>query len=357
MITYAPDDNQAIIEHIDVERKKLQLQLKVLSDTSKEIRWEWIKLEIDLPEHLLKHASAKNDLRLVCIHGQWLPVLDYKIKVPIPRVQESEYFVTVDWGVRKLLTICVFDRRGNQICRPIFLKFGPLKSKLSRIRKQVDHLKAQRDKLPKDSEKWKRYNVKIAKQWRKYRAIQKSLAHLAANIIVLVAKLYGASSIYVEGLKSLKSSDKPADTNWWINTTVRQAIFDKVEYKAKLQGIKLQRPVNPAYTSCFCPRCGARGYHVKASNNLKRSKSGGWFCCPKCHFNADRDYVATCNIAKKVLYGDDLRLSQGIFYRKSPSDLPFRPNTLAMQLIVRNLKGWNKSVVLKPRFFSGTLRS
>ncbi|MFQ6042016.1 MAG: zinc ribbon domain-containing protein [Candidatus Poribacteria bacterium] len=58
--------------------------------------------------------------------------------------------------------------------------------------------------------------------------------------------------------------------NWKINSTVRRQIYEKVEYKASLAGIELSNPINPAFTSQFCLKCGKRGHHVKASDRLIR---------------------------------------------------------------------------------------
>ena len=174
------------------------------------------------------------------------------------------------------------------------MKCDAIQKKLFRIREEIDNLKAKRDKLPKGSTLALWYNREISKKWNKYRAIQKQLSHLASNVIVEIAKIYNCSRIYVEWLGSLKSRKLSKTLNWKINSQVRQQIYEKVEYKANLCGISLEKPINPAWTSQFCPKCGKHGYHVKASDRLnERKKSGGWFYCKNCGYNADRDYVAT----------------------------------------------------------------
>lgn len=353
MFTYAPDDGQAI--QIEKREDHLCLHLKVMPE--EESKWEWITLNISLPTFLRDLPAVAPDLRLVNIHGEWLPVLDYKVQVPWEKKQRSPYFLTVDWGVRKLITMCVFDRAGYQISPPIFLKFEPIQKKLLAIRNEIDHLKSKRDKLPMNHSLGNKYNREIAKRWRKFSALQKELAHLASSVIVLVAQIYQCSEIYVEWLKGLKSSKFSPSLNFLINTTVREAIYEKVAYKANLVGISLKRPVQPYGTSQYCPRCGAKGYHVKAPNSSEPVKSGSWFVCPSCHFNADRDYVACCNLARKVLYGNLNDCSKGIAYTTVPtSDLLFRQSSSCEQLR-RNLHGWKEVVVLNPqKFFCGTLR-
>jgi putative transposase len=352
IFSYAPDDGQAI--KINPVGDKLEIEMKIFAD-----KWQWIKISLPLPQHLQGKTFCAPDLRMACIHGKWLPVLDYKILEPIEKKQKGKYFLTVDWGTRKLLTVCIFDYNGNQISTPIFLKFDPLRNKLLRIRKLIDRLKSIRDRLSIHNPRWTKYNRIIAQLWRKYRAINKNLSHLAANFITLIAKIYECD-IYVEWLKGLKSTDKGPDLNWIINTTIRQAIYDKVQYKATLLGLTFHKPIPPAYTSSFCPRCGEKGHHVVAPNNPKKKKSGSWFVCPQCKFNADRDYVACCNLARKVLYGNSLvNLSKAVIYKKSAiPDLPIRQgNSLHGERLRRCLNGWKKSVFIRHCFFSGTLRN
>ena len=349
MISYAPDDGQAI--HIVEKGDYLEIELKVISEeniegNSQDISWQWVKVKVPLPENLRKRKMCQPDLRLICIHGHFLPVLDYKIEMPCESPQYTPRLMTIDWGIRKLVTICIFDRKGNQISIPIFLHFDPIKAKLLRIRKEIDYLKAKRDRLPKNSCKRKKFNREIAKRWRKYRAIDKALAHFAANIIVLIAKLYNCSTIYIEWLKGLKSKDKSRETNWLINTTIRQKIYDLVAYKARILGMKLAKPIPPGYTSRYCPKCGKLGYHAPSSDRLNEKKPAGeWFVCPHCGYNADRDYVACQNLARKALYGNSLKNQTKAFvYKKDASGILSRQrNRLQLfycRRLLRNFNGW-----------------
>jgi len=269
-------------------------------------------------------------------------------------------FLTVDWGLNKLVTVCVFSPSGEQISRPFFLKCDKIQKKLLRIRKEIDNLKSKRDNLPRHSTKSIWYNREIAKRWRKFRQIQKQVSHLASNVIVEIAKLYNCSKIYVENLCSLKSKKLSRRLNWQINSQVRCQVFEKVEYKARLAGICLERPINPAYTSRYCPKCGCKGYHVKSSDRLEeRIKSGGWFYCKNCGYNADRDYVACQNIARKALWGNKLKnMRKAFVYRaKAISDKLFRQSIDAYSRLRHNLNGWKKVVFLKPVYLvAGTLR-
>jgi len=353
ILSFAPDDGQAI--QMERHEDYLVLRLKVLEDD----KWKWVSLAVTLPPFLRSYMAVAPDIRVVCVHGEWVPVLDYKIQRPCEEEKETPYFLTVDWGVRKLITVCVFDRQEHQICPPIFLKFETIHNKLSRIRTEIDALKAKRDSWPRNSSLWAKYNREIARRWRKFRAIQKELAHLASSVIVLIAQIYGCSEIYVEWLKGLKSQKYGHSLNWLINTTVREAIYEKVAYKAKLVGIELKRPVQPYGTSQYCPRCGKKGIHTQAPNQTAEVKSGGWFLCPSCGYNADRDYVACCNLARKVLYGNLKDNLNVIAYKAIKiSDLLFRQSSCFRKRLRQHLNGWKAVISLQPQKFScGTLRS
>lgn len=362
MISYAPDDEQAI--KFVREDNKINVSLKVLkedrNEPSKRSDWEWIDFSFSLPDVLSTEnlSLASPDLRV--LSGKLVPVLDFKIEVSEKKEKESSHFVTVDWGVNKLVTICVFNEDGEQISRPFFLKCDAIQKKLLRIRKEIDTLQGKRDKLPEGDSKAKWHNKEIARRWNKFRQIQKQLSHLAGNVIVIIAKIYNCSKIYVEWLGSLKSKKLSNTLNWKINSTVRQQIYDKVEYKASLAGISLEKPINPAFTSQFCPKCGQKGHHVKASDKLnKKVHSGGWFYCKNCGYNADRDYVATQNIARKALYGNKLKsMSKTFVYTaKVISDKLFRQSISLCEGLCHNLNGWKNSVFLRPVYLvAGTLR-
>lgn len=349
MLNYAPDDGQAI--RYKVEGTKLHLQLKVADkDKPRERKdWRWIEHTMPLPKIVQGKVLASPTLRAANIRGEMKPVLDVVVRMPIPEKIESDRFLTVDWGVRKI-TICLFNRDGEQISQPIFLQWGRLQDKLYRIRQQIDVLKSKRGQHPKRSTQARWYNREIAKHWRKFRALQKELSHLVSNVIVEVATLYGCSHIYIEWLKGLKSRHFGRRLNWQINKTVRGQIEEKLEYKCLLNGLTLIR-LNPAYTSQFCPKCGCKGHHVKAPDRLNEiCKGGAWFVCPSCTFNGDRDYVACHNLARKVV-GDNALKHNSTFFAyttKMSSDWLFRQKTSACRRLSQVLGGWKHSFFLRP---------
>ena len=360
-LTYAPDDGQAM--QMEKEKGKLKLKFKVYNGEKAKKKWDWCKSELLLPKFLDDKIKAAPDIRTEFKHGEWLVVLDYKVKVRKQKYTRKENFLTVDWGANKLLTICAFNKKGEQISQPIFLNHEKIQRKILRIRQDIDQWKSKRDKKN-HPDHLKKCNREIAKRWKKIRNLNKVLSHLGANAILCVAQLYNCSNIYIEWLKSLKSKKNGAYLNWKINSTIRQSIFDIVKYKSELLGMKLGRPVNPVGTSMYCPHCGNKGEHFKASDNKKCSaKSYPWFVCPACSYNADRDYVATLNIARKVLFckgkSKSLKnMKKGIVYKKvSLPDMPLRQDARSTSETSRkndsgpaHMNGWFASVFLTPKY-------
>lgn len=90
----------------------------------------------------------------------------------------------------------------------------------------------------------------------------------------------------------------------------RGNIVTVTRYKALRKGIRVET-VKAFSTSQICPRCNARGEHVKAPDRLDE-KSGryGFFYCPDCGYTADRDYAAALNIGRRFLLDGNGRSSR-----------------------------------------------
>lgn len=80
ILTYAPDDKQAI--KITAEEEKIKLSFKVIDYENNKIKWKWIDTTIEIPPFLRDKQITPPDLRLDCIRGDWFPVLDFKITIP-----------------------------------------------------------------------------------------------------------------------------------------------------------------------------------------------------------------------------------------------------------------------------------
>jgi len=164
----------------------------------------------------------------------------------------------------------------------------------------------------------------IASCWRKYEARNNDLAHLAANILILLASVWEAELISGESLKSLKSEGRGRGAkgrwvNWRNNSQIRGALWRTLRYKCRLSGLHLvwQYPTGTTHT---CPHCGQPA-HTYTSPALDATKldAGPWLRCVACGWNGARDYAAAINIA----------LLGVVFLKQAPSTTQDNPSPLS----------------------------
>jgi transposase len=128
------------------------------------------------------------------------------------------------------------------------------------------------------------------------------LAHLAANILILLATVWQAELIAGESLKSLRStghgrSAKGRWMRWRNNSQIRGELWRCLRYKCHLVGLRLvwQYPKGTTHT---CPHCGKPvKTYTDPSLDSKPQDSGAWLRCFACGWNGARDYAAAINIA------------------------------------------------------------
>jgi transposase len=254
--------------------------------------------------------------------GTRYAVLDFIVEVPVERASPFEEIQSVlgfDWGVRVLVTASVVDLDGHQIGRPFFLDTGPFDGRQARLRRQIDQLKTkvarleqQRDRFPVDDPRRRPSEEalpilrrEIGRCWRKYAARNNDLAHLAANILLVLASTFDCKLIAGESLKSMKSAGrgKGAKGRWrnWRNTSqVRGELWRVLRYTCFLAGVRLEWQ-QPRQTSHVCPRCGSPADTYSAPSHRDQITAwGAWLCCsnPACLWNGSRDYAASVNIAR-----------------------------------------------------------
>ena len=143
--------------------------------------------------------------------GSLVAVLDVIVQVPKSPLAEweaVERVVGFDWGVHTLITAVVLDANSQQVSRPLFLNTGGIDGQQARTRRQIDKLKAKRDRLPPGDPASAPYDEHITRCWRLYEARNQELAHLAANVLLLFASIWGCSLICGESLKTLKSTGR-----------------------------------------------------------------------------------------------------------------------------------------------------
>jgi hypothetical protein len=218
--------------------------------------------------------------------------------------------------VRTLVTATVVDLSGNRLSPPLFLDTGGFDGRQAHTRRHIDRLKskvakleARRDQFPVGDQRREPSERKlailrreIARCWRKYEARNNDLAHLAANILILLATVWGAELISGESLKSLKSEGRGKSARgrwvrWRNNSQIRGALWRCLRYKCFLSGMHLAWQ-HPRGTTHTCPHCGQPA-NTYASPALEAPEldAGAWLRCVACGWNGARDYAAAINIA------------------------------------------------------------
>jgi putative transposase len=326
------------------EQKRATLLLK-LRTPNEEGRWAWGEWSqaIPLPETVFgylwqgarQEAPTLREIR--SDDGRRVAVLDVILEVPAcyvsPLEQESRV-LGFDWGIRSLITVSVLEKpEGDepycQVSRPVFLDSGGIDGRQARLRREIDRLKACRERyhtlikqarsahaaqhtpLPTDFPRWNArvsdYEARINQCWKKYERRNRELAHLASNLLILLALLYDCRLICGENLTTLKTEGRGRGVrgrfrNWRNNTTVRGELWRVLKYKCHLLGIRA-RQVEPRGTTHTCPRCHQPAKTFASSAPADRAKAiewGAWLCCdnPVCLWNGARDYAASLNIAR-----------------------------------------------------------
>src|SRR5712692_7110011 len=328
MPTYAGDDGgekgQAYRLALDLDAGVARFRFRYPDEAG---IWHWRKVDtlIPLPD-VVKERLTHGELMAPTLReeqradGERFVVLDFIIlveKAELPAWESVERVLGADWGVHTLLTATTVDEHSEQVGRPFFLNTGGFDGRQARTRRQIDELKKkvakgeeQRDALPPDDPKRLWFNQKLAvwrreidRCWRKYEQRNRALAHLASNVLLLLCQMYGCSLLSMESLKTLKSTGRGRGVrgkwrNYRNNSTIRGEIWKLLRYKCHLIGLRFHTE-QPRGTSHTCPHCGQPANTYRSPSDRKEAvKWGRWMSCENCHYNGDRDYCASVNIAR-----------------------------------------------------------
>jgi putative transposase len=316
LLTYAGDDGPQLGQSyrlaLDLDAGTAALRFRFPDE---EGNWRWLTqpVVLTLPACVLDRLKQGEELaptlrEHMLPDGSRLAVLDLVVQVSkakLPAWETTGRVLGFDWGVHTLITAVALDSQQGQIGRPFFLNTGGLEGKQARTRREIDRLKAARDQLPPNDPERLWHEQEIARCWRKYEARNRELAHLAANVLLLLATVYDCQLIAGESLTTLKSTGRGRGVrgrwrNWRNNATIRGEIWHILRYKCHLAGIRF-RAEKPDKTSHSCPRCGkpARTLRSPRSEHQRKAvKWGRWLSCSACRYNADRDVAAAINIAR-----------------------------------------------------------
>jgi len=329
ILPYAGDDGgekgQAYRLRIDLEGRCCYFTFRAPDQAgSWPASWTEPQMRLPLPDPVVKRLQAGEHLAPT-LREQALPdgtryaVLDLMVEVPVAPLPDPKQVRRVlgwDWGVRTLVTAVVLDLDGQRLSPPVFLDTGGFDGRQAHTRRHIDRLKqkealleARRDQFPVGDKRREPSESKlvvlrreIAHCWSKYEARNNDLAHLAANILLLLTTVWQAELIAGESLKSLKAEGRGKSArgrwvHWRNNSQIRGALWRTLRYKCHLAGVHLAWQ-HPRGTTHTCPRCGkpARTYASPALD-APVLDAGAWLRCLDCGWNGARDYAAAINIA------------------------------------------------------------
>jgi putative transposase len=329
ILPYAGDDGgssgQAYRFRIDLEGRCCYFAFRYPDEQGVWAK-EWTEPQMRLPlpdpivEHLQTGAVLAPTLREIAEpDGTRYAVLDFIVEVPVAPLSDPKQVRRVlgwDWGVRQLVTAVVLDLDGQRLSPPLFLDTGGFDGRQAHTRRHIDRLKkkvakleARRDQFPVGDPRREPSERKlvvlrreIARCWRKYEVRNNDLAHLAANILILLATVWEADLIAGESLKSLKSEGRGKSARgrwvrWRNNSQIRGALWRCLRYKCHLAGVHLAWQ-HPRGTTHTCPQCGKSAQtYASPALDAPLLDAGAWLRCFECGWNGARDYAAAINIA------------------------------------------------------------
>jgi putative transposase len=382
ILPYAADDGgehgQAYRFRLDLEGHCCSFAFRAPDQTGHwSPSWTEPQTHLPLPDPVVERLQAGESLaptlrEISEADGTRCAVLDLIIEVPVtpmPAPQQVRRVLGWDWGVRTLVTATVVDLSGNRLSPPLFLDTGGLDGRQAHTRRHIDRLKqkvaqleARRDQFPvgdprqePSQRKLAALRREIARCWRKYEARNNDLAHLAANMLMLLATVWEADLIAGESLKSLKSEGRGKSARgrwvrWRNNSQVRGALWRTLRYKCHLSGLHLAWQ-HASGTTHTCPHCG-KPAHTYASPALdsKPLESGAWLRCFACGWNGARDYAAAINIA---LLGVASLVQEGAHTEQH--DPPKRPTMTTKDLNSESYTGSGLALRLPPTPSGGCL--
>ena len=398
--------------HEEHKTARLFLHLRTPDES---LTWKWGTgcALIELPEPVVERLAqgavpqAPTLREIRADDGSRLTVLDLILEVPASSLSDLDQETRVlgwDWGIRSLITVSLLEKPAGegeesyrQISRPVFLDTGGLDGRQARLRREIDRLKTCRERyvkvvkeaviarverkvaLPPHFQKWQdridAFDARIKQCWKKYERRNRELAHLAANLLILLALLYDCRLICGENLTTLKTIGRGRGVrgrwrNWRNNSQVRGELWRVLKYKGYLLGLRV-RDVPAQGTTHTCPKCHQPTKTYLSPETRHRKKADDWapwLCCsnPDCLWNGARDYAASLNIARLglaflITYHDTKRYQtyrmssssdelKPVSYTGTGATLPLPSQGLAARLTSGKrvfYAGWSQSIALR----------
>ena len=197
--------------------------------------------------------------------------------------------VGVDLNVKMLAVITV--RQGGTIRETVFARDQGLDQARYRHLKRI----AKKQWLSGKPVKGEHSNQQL---WGHVRRMNEDAAHNVARRIANVCAKYPGCVLVFERLRKIRraAGSKSRRMNRTQANQLRGKINQYARTKAYALGV-VTVETNPHGTSQYCSRCGARGERFSNLNGRRVTlKWGKLFRCPVCHYQAQADFNASCNL-------------------------------------------------------------
>jgi len=301
---YSPDDGQAL--RMDWQRDNLAVKMKLplIKHPVKRSDWQWHPITLPIPCKIIQRVNKPGSkvhrptLRYIQLKGGLnLPFLEVAWSFPPDRkgVGRTNRVLATDLGMIHLTTSVICEA-GSQISQPIF--WAPPNNLVRKIECLYGHIKRLQKKLAQYPTRWLGQGRRVQERDRLYNKLNRyreHLLHLTSNHLLETAVEWECQTIILEDLRAYEPPKNKQKLSRKLSNWFRGSLYEVLVYKAVRFGLKLKR-VSARWTSTYCPRCGAKGQKIVDSCDQTVDPLGRFFLCRRCHFTADRDYIAALNI-------------------------------------------------------------
>ena len=216
--------------------------------------------------------------------------------------EKSSNIASIDLGLANIVSVVNRDNNNT-----LLVSGGPLKSKNKYILEKISYLQRVQMKMNKDSKYYK--NTKqIKRLYEKRKNYMETYMHKVSKMVIEYAKENKVGTIVIGDLKDIKQN---MDYNKNFVQIPLQNLVSKIEYKAKLEGIKVEK-ISEKYTSGVSAIDGEE--IIKENYNKKRRIYRGLFITNEGK-KINADINGSLNILRKYIKSipnqEDLVMDKG----------------------------------------------
>ncbi|MFQ6061790.1 MAG: hypothetical protein ACE5J9_01255, partial [Methanosarcinales archaeon] len=204
VLPYYQDDNQMI--RIDYENGEALIKLPFEGAINKK-EWLWHLVKFTLHDKVLdileKHRVVKSTIVLKRRKsGSYYYEMNIPYKVVPEKLKKKKRVLGVDLGIKKFAVLTVIEDYKHS--RPVFIK-NDILYKLKRLRDQTSGIQKNLSRIKKEGnyQEFKLLHAYYRRVQRKFRALNKQIAHEVSKFIVYYAEATGCDTIAFESLKGI----------------------------------------------------------------------------------------------------------------------------------------------------------